>query len=52
MIERIIDRLKELKDLTTDQKKNVQINIKICEMQIGLRQKYDRMNQKKWDSQI
>jgi len=50
MIERIIERLKALKDLTKEQKKNVQVNIQICEMQIGLRQKYDRMNQKKWNS--
>tara|TARA_B100000809_G_C14885702_1_gene440823 strand:- start:73 stop:228 length:156 start_codon:yes stop_codon:yes gene_type:complete len=50
MIERIIDRLKALKDLTKDQKKNVQINIQICEMQIGLRAKHDRQNQKKWNS--
>ena len=50
MIEMIIDRLKALKGLTKEQKKNVEVNIKICEMQIGLRAKHDRQNQKKWNS--
>jgi len=45
-LERIIKKLKELKSFTIDEKKNVQINIEICKMQIGIREKYKRYGTK------
>jgi len=38
-LEKLIKKLRELRDLSKDQRQNVAINISICIMQIGIRDK-------------
>ena len=41
-LEELIKKLKEIKCKTQEEKKNITINIKICEMQIKIIDKYNK----------
>ena len=46
-LEKLIKELKNAKCTTREDRKNVEINIKICQMQIGIREKLRRQALKK-----
>ena len=48
-IEQLIKKLKSAPCIYGWQRKNVLTNIRICEMQIGIRKKYEKTNSKSWN---